>query len=74
MSRWWAMDRARQLHVPLSEYIPLNAAAVQRIARAVAAAHVRSHLWCVVGRNIAGDANAAFEASVRRRYLATIAD
>jgi hypothetical protein len=52
-------------------YIPLNAAAVRRIARAVdplAFDRVYGAWW---GRNIADDAKAAFEMSARR-YIAAI--
>ena len=67
-----AMDR-RSLSFMYSypNLIPLNAAAVQRIANAVeplAFDRIYGGWW---GRNIAGDAKAAFDASVRR-YLAAI--
>jgi hypothetical protein len=67
-----AMDR-RSLSFMYSypNLIPLNAAAVQRIANAVeplAFDRIYGGWW---GRNIAGDAKAAFNASVRR-YLAAI--
>jgi glyoxylase-like metal-dependent hydrolase (beta-lactamase superfamily II) len=54
-------------------YIPVNAASVRRIAHAVeplAFDRVYGAWW---GRNIAADAKAAFNASVRR-YLAAISD
>lgn len=52
--------------------IPLNAAAVNRIARAVAPLAFDRIYGAWWGRNIAGEAKAGFEASVRR-YLAVIA-
>ncbi len=68
-----AMDR-RTLSFMYSypNYIPLNAEAVKRIARAVkpfAFDRIYGAWW---GRNIASGAKAAFDASVRR-YLAAIA-
>lgn len=68
-----AMDR-RSLSFMYSypNYIPLNAAAVNRIARAVAPLAFDRIYGAWWGRNIAGDAKAAFDASVRR-YLAAIA-
>ncbi len=67
-----AMDRrAVSFMYSYPNYIPLNAAAVQRIARAVeplAFDRIYGAWW---GRNIDGDAKAAFTASVRR-YLAAI--
>jgi hypothetical protein len=69
-----AMDR-RSLSFMYSypNYIPLNATAVRRIARAVAPLPFDRIYGAWWGRNIAGDAKAAFDASVRR-YLAAIAD
>jgi hypothetical protein len=69
-----AMDR-RSLSFMYSypNYIPLNAAAVQRIAHAVAPLTFDRIYGAWWGRNIAGGAKAAFETSVRR-YLAAIAD
>jgi glyoxylase-like metal-dependent hydrolase (beta-lactamase superfamily II) len=69
-----AMDR-RSLSFMYSfpNYIPLNATAVRRIARAVeplAFDRIHGAWW---GRNIAVNAKAAFEMSVRR-YLAAISD
>jgi glyoxylase-like metal-dependent hydrolase (beta-lactamase superfamily II) len=69
-----AMDR-RSLSFMYSfpNYIPLNATAVRRIARAVeplAFDRIHGAWW---GRNIAMNAKAAFEMSVRR-YLAAISD
>jgi glyoxylase-like metal-dependent hydrolase (beta-lactamase superfamily II) len=69
-----AMDR-RFLSFMYSypNYIPLNAKAVRRIARAVeplAFDRIYGAWW---GRNIAENAKAAFEASVQR-YLAAISD
>ena len=52
-------------------YIPLNAAAVQRIADVVAPLAFNRVYGAWWGRNIAGDAKAAFDASVRR-YIAAI--
>ncbi len=67
-----AMDRrAVSFMYSYPNYIPLNAAAVQRIARAVeplAFDRIYGAWW---GRNIDGEAKAAFNASVRR-YLAAI--
>jgi hypothetical protein len=67
-----AMDR-RSLSFMYSfpNYIPLNATSVQGVARAIeplAFDRIYGAWW---GRNIAADAKAAFEASVRR-YLAAI--
>jgi len=67
-----AMDR-RSLSFMYSfpNYIPLNATSVQGIARAIeplAFDRIYGAWW---GRNIAADAKAAFEVSVRR-YLAAI--
>lgn len=53
-------------------YIPLNAASVLRIAHAVAPLAFDRIYGAWWGRNIAGNAKAAFEASVAR-YLAAIA-
>ena len=53
-------------------YIPMNATAVTRIARAVAPLAFDRIYGAWWGRNIADDAKAAFDASVRR-YLAAIA-
>jgi hypothetical protein len=69
-----AMDR-RSLSFMYSfpNYIPMNAASVLGIARAVeplAFDRVYGAWW---GRNIAAGAKAAFDASVRR-YLAAISD
>lgn len=51
----------------------MNAAAVTRIARAVAPLAFDRIYGAWWGRNIADDAKAAFEVSVRR-YLAAISD
>jgi hypothetical protein len=69
-----AMDR-RSLSFMYSypNYIPLNAAAVQRISHAVAPLTFDRIYGAWWGRNIGSDAKAAFEMSVRR-YLATISD
>jgi glyoxylase-like metal-dependent hydrolase (beta-lactamase superfamily II) len=69
-----AMDR-RSLSFMYSypNYIPLNASAVQRIARAVAPLQFDRIYGAWWGRNIGRDAKAAFDASVRR-YLAAISD
>jgi glyoxylase-like metal-dependent hydrolase (beta-lactamase superfamily II) len=69
-----AMDR-RSLSFMYSypNYIPMNAAAVRRIAGAVAPLPFDRIYGAWWGRNIAADAKAAFDASVRR-YLAAIAD
>jgi len=69
-----AMDR-RSLSFMYSfpNYIPLNAGAVRRIARAVeplAFDRIYGAWW---GKNVAAGARAAFDASVRR-YLAAISD
>jgi hypothetical protein len=53
-------------------YIPMNAAAVTTIARAVAPLAFDRVYGAWWGRNIEGDAKAAFDVSVRR-YLAAIA-
>jgi glyoxylase-like metal-dependent hydrolase (beta-lactamase superfamily II) len=69
-----AMDR-RSLSFMYSfpNYIPLNAKSVQAIARAVAPLAFDRIYGAWWGKNIATDAKAAFDASVRR-YLAAIAD
>jgi len=54
-------------------YIPLNAAAVRRIARAVEPLRFDRIYGAWWGRNISSDAKMAFEKSVRR-YLAAISD
>jgi hypothetical protein len=54
-------------------YIPMNATAVNRIARAVAPLAFDRIYGAWWGRNITGGAKAAFDASVHR-YLAAIAD
>jgi hypothetical protein len=68
-----AMDR-RSLSFMYSypNYIPLNADAVQRIARAVSPLAFDRIYGAWWGRNIAHGAKAAFDGSVRR-YLAAIA-
>ena len=68
-----AMDR-RSVSFMYSypNYIPLNAAAVRRIADVVAPLAFDRIYGAWWGRNIAGDAKSAFDASVRR-YLAAIA-
>lgn len=68
-----AMDR-RSLSFMRSypNYIPLNAAAVRRIADAVAALPFDRIYGAWWGKNIAAGGKAAFDASVRR-YLAAIA-
>ena len=67
-----AMDRRSvSFMYSFPNYIPLNATSVQGIARAIeplAFDRIYGAWW---GRNIAADAKAAFEASVRR-YLAAI--
>jgi glyoxylase-like metal-dependent hydrolase (beta-lactamase superfamily II) len=69
-----AMDRhSLSFMYSFPNYIPMNAASVRRIARAVkplAFDRVYGAWW---GRNIAAGAKAAFDASVRR-YLAAISD
>ena len=69
-----AMDRRSvSFMCSFPNYIPLNAAAVRRIARAVEPLgfdRIHGAWW---GRNISTDAKAAFEISVRR-YLAAISD
>lgn len=69
-----AMDRqSLSFMYSFPNYIPLNAASVQGIARAVeplAFDRIYGAWW---GRNIAAGAKAAFDASVRR-YLAAISD
>ena len=69
-----AMDR-RSLSFMYSypNYIPLNAASVRRIARAVEPLRFDRIYGAWWGRNIGGDAKAAFETSVRR-YLAAISE
>jgi len=69
-----AMDR-RSLSFMYSypNYIPLNAKAVRRIARAVGPLVFDRIYGAWWGRNIAENAKPAFEASVRR-YLAAISD
>jgi glyoxylase-like metal-dependent hydrolase (beta-lactamase superfamily II) len=69
-----AMDR-RSLSFMYSfpNYIPLNAASVRRIARAVDPLTFDRIYGAWWGRNIASGAKAAFDASVRR-YLAAISD
>jgi hypothetical protein len=69
-----AMDR-RSLSFMYSfpNYIPLNAGAVRRIARAVEPLPFDRIYGAWWGRNIGENARAAFEMSVRR-YLAAIAD
>lgn len=69
-----AMDR-RSLSFMYSfpNYIPLNAAAVRRIAGAVAPLAFDRIYGAWWGRNIEAGAKAAFDASVRR-YLAAISD
>ena len=69
-----AMDR-RSLSFMYSfpNYIPLNARAVQTIGRAVAPLAFDRIYGAWWGRNIAAEAKAAFDASVRR-YLAAISD
>ncbi|MFZ2155755.1 MAG: MBL fold metallo-hydrolase [Bradyrhizobium sp.] len=69
-----AMDR-RSLSFMFSfpNYIPLNAKSVQGIARAIAPLAFDRIYGAWWGRNIAADAKAAFDASVRR-YLAAISD
>jgi hypothetical protein len=69
-----AMDR-RSLSFMYSfpNYIPLNAASVCNIARAVAPLAFDRIYGAWWGKNIAADAKAAFDASVRR-YLAAISD
>jgi glyoxylase-like metal-dependent hydrolase (beta-lactamase superfamily II) len=69
-----AMDR-RSLSFMYSfpNYIPLNAASVRRIARAVEPLKFDRIYGAWWGRNISADAKAAFDASVRR-YLAAISD
>lgn len=68
-----AMDRAHVTFMySFPNYVPLNACAVRRIADAVAPLafdRIYGGWW---GRNIANDAKARFDASVRR-YLAAIA-
>jgi len=69
-----AMDR-RSVSFMYSypNYIPLNAAAVRRVARAVeplAYDRIYGAWW---GKNIATDAKAAFDRSVQR-YIAAISD
>jgi glyoxylase-like metal-dependent hydrolase (beta-lactamase superfamily II) len=67
-----AMDR-RSLSFMYSypNYIPLDAASVRRIADAVAPLAFDRIYGAWWGRNVAGEAKAAFDASVRR-YLAAI--
>ena len=67
-----AMDR-RSLSFMYSypNYIPLNAAAIRRIANAIELLSFDRIYGAWWGRNIASDAKAAFTASVRR-YLAAI--
>jgi glyoxylase-like metal-dependent hydrolase (beta-lactamase superfamily II) len=69
-----AMDRRSvSFMYSFPNYIPLNAEAVRSIARAIeplAFDRIYGAWW---GRNIAADAKAAFDASVRR-YLAAISD
>ena len=69
-----AMDRRSvSFMYSFPNYIPLNATSVQGIARAIeplAFDRIYGAWW---GRNIAADAKAAFDASVRR-YLAAISD
>jgi hypothetical protein len=61
-----------ELHVQLSDYIPLNATSVRRIAGAVAPLAFDRCLRRVVGpANIARNAKAAFDMSVQR-YIAAI--
>jgi glyoxylase-like metal-dependent hydrolase (beta-lactamase superfamily II) len=69
-----AMDR-RSLSFMYSfpNYIPLNARAVQAIARAVAPLAFDRIYGAWWGRNIGADAKSAFDRSVRR-YLAAISD
>jgi glyoxylase-like metal-dependent hydrolase (beta-lactamase superfamily II) len=69
-----AMDR-RSLSFMYSfpNYIPLNAASVQRVARAVAPLAFDRIYGAWWGRNIEAGARVAFDASVRR-YLAAISD
>jgi hypothetical protein len=69
-----AMDR-RSLSFMYSypNYIPMNAASVRGIARAVAPLAFDRIYGAWWGRNIAAGAKAAFDASVQR-YLAAIAD
>ena len=69
-----AMDRRSvSFMYSFPNYIPLNAEAVRRIARAIeplAFDRIYGAWW---GRNIEADAKAAFDISVRR-YLAAISD
>ncbi len=67
-----AMDRRHvSFMYSYPNYIPLNAAAVRRIADAIAPLAFDRIYGAWWGRNIERDAKAAFEASVRR-YLAAI--
>lgn len=69
-----AMDRRSvSFMYSFPNYIPLNAAAVRRIARAVEPLGFDRIYGAWWGRNISADAKAAFEMSVRR-YLAAISD
>jgi glyoxylase-like metal-dependent hydrolase (beta-lactamase superfamily II) len=69
-----AMDRCSlSFMYSFPNYIPLNAEAVRRIARAIAPLAFDRIYGAWWDRNIAADAKAAFDASVKR-YLAAISD
>jgi hypothetical protein len=69
-----AMDRRSvSFMYSFPNYIPLNAAAVRRIARAVEPLRFDRIYGAWWGRNIGTDAKTAFEMSVRR-YLAAISE